>query len=588
MKRFLEFFVSVLLGYSALAQDYSLTKSPMRNPVPSTARGGVTSWLRPQVSTFFVNMTNLPANKTYNLRVGKMTVLQFRPNSNGFANLAFSTTNRPGYRVMRFDPRGKTIAVTTGTNVVLQTSIATSGETVGTTAAEKARLPRLTGTGSAEATFFKEADGTRRFRVQLNGVTDTNWSVFVNGFRRASIQTTNGIGEVTLRSDGTNSQGRVLNFEPRGQVIDIAQGAVLRFSGKFAARAQDVNVATPAVNYYQIPSTDADSNGTATARLRIDRDANRDFSVELEDVPTGTYQLIANGAVAASIVVVESTTDTRGQIEFSTSEDDDHLPLPFDPLAVVLTIRKDNLVYFRGRLMSTTGVSTLTDPLFIRENLVSTGLIPGANGGAKLEVNTFGHAEFNVQIENVTEGSYEVWVGGVLRGTLVAQLDDGTVGGQLRFVDPSELGRLPLTFDPRGQLLQVRATNGILFTHIFGEGGTNGVSGLPPVRIEVPIFSTGASASATAKAKFERDEDEREFEVEVRNLPAGSYGVLVGGTPRGTLVVSPVSVGTSGRIEFDDDAEDANEFPLTFSPLGEEVVIRSGGTVYFRRVFPPF
>ena len=82
--------------------------------------------------------------------------------------------------------------------------------------------------------------------------------------------------------------------------------------------------------------------------------------------------------------------------------------------------------------------------------LVSTGVDADAHGFASYE-STSDEQEFEVEVEDLPDGSYELRVGGISRATI--QVDDEE--GEVKFNKPARAGRLLLDFDPRGQLIEV-------------------------------------------------------------------------------------------------------------------------------------
>ena len=68
--------------------------------------------------------------------------------------------------------------------------------------------------------------------------------------------------------------------------------------------------------------------------------------------------------------------------------------------------------------------------------------------------------DFKVEAEDVPDGSYRIFVGGVDRGELVVNLGQG----ETEFRSPVEPGKILLTFDPRGQLIEVHDAQGAILT----------------------------------------------------------------------------------------------------------------------------
>ena len=325
-------------------------------------------------------------------------------------------------------------------------------------------------------------------------------------------------------------------------------------------------------------------------KLKVKQDARQECSIELEDVPVGTYELLANGAAVANIEVTTDDDGTEGEVEFSNGGDDsDELPLTFDPETSVFTVQRDGVVYFQGSLTFVGNGGAGTDsPVSIEERMASTGLDPNASADAEFEIDDRGRQEFSVEIEDVPAGEYELWVGGVLRGTITAALnDDDEIEGEIEFSSSDDDDdELPLNFDPRGQLIEVKNASGTFFSHTFGNGDANSGPSASPVMIKLPLFSAGTLPGATAKMKFKRDDDgEESFEVEIEDAPLGSYELWVGTVKRANIVVNNTESGTEGEVEFE-ESPDSGDLLLDFDPRGELISIVRNGVTHFERLLP--
>lgn len=96
-----------------------------------------------------------------------------------------------------------------------------------------------------------------------------------------------------------------------------------------------------------LTSTGADANASARARLRQRDDCRRDFSVEIEDVDAGDYELVVNDVVRGTIAARPTASGVEGEIELEAADNQPHpLTLDFDPLGAVIEIRRAGVVYF--------------------------------------------------------------------------------------------------------------------------------------------------------------------------------------------------------------------------------------------------
>jgi hypothetical protein len=569
------------------AEDSSSIRLRLQNTgVDADANGTLQSLLKPRRSTFAVEVNRLAPSSIYRFVVRGIPEATFTTDGRGHARLSFANPARRNGRLLDFDPRGQEVSVQQDTNVILKAIVSGAGEPENISVSESAAIARLEdNTGRAAARYRVLRSGKRLFTVSLANVRNADWSVYVDGVLRGEIEIHGRRGSLTF-DDHPGRNEELLDFDPRGHVVDIAIGTNLIFSGQVRARGRGASSDRPLVRGALIPSTGIDPDGTARARFRVDHDARRRFSIELEDVPSGAYELLADNVYQGTIQVVATADSTTGEREFSNSSDDvGELPLTFDPLTAAFTVQQSGVVFFQGTLTSPPPALT-NGPASIREALTSTGADADASADGRYEVDDRGRTKFSVEIEDVEAGSYGLWVANVRRGTIVAQLRDGRIQGELEFSsDDDDSGELPLNFDPFGQLVEVKFGETVLFSHLFGVGETNGTV-VTPMQIELPLFAATNLNSATARMKFKRDDrNRRSFEVEMEDAPLGDYTLTVGGSQRGTISMVNGNNGTRGHIEFEDELA-AGDFPLTFDPLGQFVTIERNGVVWFQRVLP--
>lgn len=598
---------AVLIAASALghSSDSSSISLPLQNTgIDADAAGKVAISLRSSSSVLGVTVSKLDANRAYAVQIGAIVEGQILTDKKGSGRISFKT--KSASNPLDFDPRGETIMIHDGTNAVLQAVVSAAGEPAGSDVSERTQLqPQVPGDlikGRAE--YRARKNGRREFRVKVERFTDSVLELFVGGVKRGDLRLSGREAKIDF---STNPKGHdlLLDFDPRGQVVDVVQAGVIRLSGVLAAKATNVNVALPSTTILNLPSTGVDANGTARAKLRVRENARKDFSIELEDVPVGDYELVANDNVVGVIRVVNTASGTEGEIEFNAGDDhpDGELPLTFDPAGAHIVIRQGATVYFDGVFGSSSGGTGSTgggvvfppEPAAkIEENLARTGVIPGASGNAKYEIRDNGRRKFSVEIEDAPVGGYSLRVGGDHRGTIrVVTVTGGTEGEiEFNYGDDHPDGELPLTFDPRGLLIEVLNENGtVIFSHQFGggsaPGGTGTGSGAGECEVKLPLISTGADPNASAEAKFRRKANgDEDLEVEVEDVAVGAYELLVGGEVRATIQVVTVEGGTRGKVEFDSDSPQAGELLLNFPVAGQEIVIRREGTTYFSRVMP--
>ena len=363
----------------------------------------------------------------------------------------------------------------------------------------------------------------------------------------------------------------------------------------------------------QLVSTGVISGASGKADFES-RPGRTDFSVEVEDLPLGTYSLNIGGISRGSITVVDTVNGPEGEIEFRSPPEPGKELLDFDPRGQIIEVLQGSTVVLESIAPDSgdiPGGDQGNPPPFgdseIDVSLVNAGVFPAGSGDAEFEQES-NRVDFDVEIEDVPAGGYTLAVGGVERGTI--QVVDTVNGpeGELEFRFPAEPGKLPLDFDPRGQLIEVSDASGLVFSVNFpsagggddddsgggdddGSGGDDDSGGgdddsSDPGEIEVSLNNAGVFPAASGDARYRIDDDgDRDFDVEIEDLPVGGYDLVVGGVQRGTISVVAGDDGNEGEIEFGNPA-DPDELPLDFDPRGELIEIFDGGTLVFSVNFP--
>jgi hypothetical protein len=225
------------------------------------------------------------------------------------------------------------------------------------------------------------------------------------------------------------------------------------------------------------------------------------------------------------------------------------------------------------------------------------GLVPAREG-----ITGSGHAdfeeradrtEFSVEVEDLADGNYRIIVGGVDRGPLIINMGIG----ETEFRSPVESGKILLTFDPRGELIEVHNSQGAVLTSgdvVFDDddddGGDDGDDGedidFGTTEIEVEFTNTGVFPQASGDARLRPREDRTDFRVEIEDAPAGSYDLRIGGNIVGTIQAVIMQDGTiEGELEFRNPVE-PGKILLDFDPRGQQIDVLDGTTVVLETLFP--
>jgi len=428
-----------------------------------------------------------------------------------------------------------------------------------------ARMQFICGGGSG-------ATAPARFAVLVKRATPaTALTLSVGGIPRATAMTSRS-GTVRFFFGANGAPGQPLDFDPRGRTVEVedARGTLLSNT-----RPDGGNPAgTRIVERVRLVSTGAIAGASGNARLR-ERHGERDFDVEVEDVPDGVYTLLVDTVERGTITV----TAGKGEIEFSSGGDDaDELPLDFDPLGALIQVAQGSTIVLSGTLLAdATGVNVCT-PSESTTVLANVGADPDASGRARFRVRDDCDRQFEVEIEDLPIGTYDVVVGGVVRGAI--ELVDHE--GEIKFeTDADEPGEVLLDFDPTGQTIEIRQGATVFLSSTVGnpEPGT-----CDQIDVEPTVTNTGADPDADGKVRFRQDTNcDRDLRVEAEDLAVGDYELVVGGVVRGTLTVPAGD--NKGELEFDSTREES-KLLLDFDPRGALIEVRQGATVFLTATIP--
>ncbi|MEO7432654.1 MAG: hypothetical protein ABIR62_11665 [Dokdonella sp.] len=223
---------------------------------------------------------------------------------------------------------------------------------------------------------------------------------------------------------------------------------------------------------------------------------------------------------------------------------------------------------------------TASSDLRIVQFFTNTGVVAAASGRARFDQRS-DRSDFNVEVEKLPAGAYDLRVGGSIRATL--QVAASATETEVEFRSPAEPGKPLLDFDPRDQTVEILRGTTVLLTTPFGHA-TPG-SGPPSASQQYELRVQTTRNGPKLDAKLRQSTTKSEFNVEIEQVAAGSYVLAVGGVEHGTIVVTAVPGGTEGEIEFRNPAEPAH-LALDFDPRGQLVQILSAGTVVISGTFP--
>ncbi len=226
-------------------------------------------------------------------------------------------------------------------------------------------------------------------------------------------------------------------------------------------------------------------------RVRFDlRPGQAEFSVELLDMPIGSYLVLIDGRPVGSIGVTNFLSGTRGRLQLSSPVQNGDGMLDFDPRGADLQfVRVPSLVSQWDPVRLPASTEPLRDPVTppdlersgpvsvaLGEESLAPGnqLPPGPPFQSPALVAEFEpqRGELVIEVEGLPVGRYDIESGGVPRGELqVEALGNGSYG-RLVFRHPTAAAALPLNFDPRGQGFILTRNGSTVFNFVLpGDGG---------------------------------------------------------------------------------------------------------------------
>ena len=368
----------------------------------------------------------------------------------------------------------------------------------------------------------------------------------------------------------------------------------------------------------QLVSTGVVSGASGKADFES-RPGRTDFSVEIEDLPLGVYSLNIGGIARGSITVVDTVNGPEGEIEFRSPPEPGKELLDFDPRGQIIEVLQGSTVVLESIAPDSgdiPGSDQGNPPPFgdseIEVSLVNAGVsrpAPAMRSSSRSPIESISTSKSRTCPWAATRLPSAVSSAAPSRSWIRSTAPRANWNS----VFPAEPGKLPLDFDPRGQLIEVSDASGLVFSVNFPSTGgamttipvetTMVVTTTVPVETTVPATMTpatmtsdpgeiqvslnnaGVFPAASGDARYRIDDDgDRDFDVEIEDLPVGGYDLVVGGVQRGTIGRRDDD-GNEGEIEFGNPADD-DELPLDFDPRGELIEIFDGGTLIFSVNFP--
>ncbi|GAB4549986.1 MAG: hypothetical protein Tsb0013_11560 [Phycisphaerales bacterium] len=306
------------------------------------------------------------------------------------------------------------------------------------------------------------------FKVEIEDLPDGEYWLYVDGVLRSGIVVTMGEGEVEF-SDPPRRGKLPLDFDPDGALIEIVEGEAVILAG-LADFAHQVAPQTefPKQNVKQdLTVVDIDQPSRAQCRIKFKSNPSKaQFEIDAKRLMDGTYTVMVDGQPVATV----ETRRGRFKERFDTKPRGNKRLLTFDPSGATIELMRGDTLAFTTELMGE-GLGDGVDPLGeLVAPLTNTGVDLDGSGEAEYRVRP-DEAEFEVEIEDVPVGTYDLLLDGLKVGEIeVVDTPDGTEGEIEFSTDTDDLDELPLDFDPIGRTIQVVGSDGLVYFSLVFDG----------------------------------------------------------------------------------------------------------------------
>ncbi len=319
--------------------------------------------------------------------------------------------------------------------------------------------------GSEGDAELRVRGGRTDFKVEIEDVPDGEYWVYVDGVVRSNIVVVLGEGEIEF-ADPPRRGKLALDFDPDGALVEIVEGEsrILAGLADFVADAYPASM-FPKQNVNQT-MTVADPAQSSRAKCKVKFKSNTkkaELRIDGSKLLDGTYTLIVGGETVGTLET------RRGKIKqrFSTKAKGNDLPLTFDPTGKTIDLMREGVMAFTTGLDAQSlggGILPLGE---IERDLVNTGVDFDASGDVRLRTRP-DETDFDVEIEDVPVGVYDLLIDGFKTGEITVVVVPGGTEGEIEFsTNSDDADELPLTFEPLGRTIQVSREGVVYLSLVF-------------------------------------------------------------------------------------------------------------------------
>jgi len=304
---------------------------------------------------------------------------------------------------------------------------------------------------------------------------DAGYRMLADGVEKASFDT-DGSGKAKLEfiTPHDDGDGEIpLDFDPRTKEITIQDGDTV------VLRVDLQNLDSPKQNLKDRTDLEPEPGveGDAQARFDVRPNGRKELRIKLKGVDEGSYLIVVNDEERGSI-----ETNSGGGGKFSFLERQNGKPvkektgkdgkghnkrtaLDFDPYTAFIEIFLDPdgeepSLAFSGAMLAQLPGLTACDPVAIDLGPEEAG---GGSLSASFSLDERCERAWSVSLEEVVDGTLDLYVGA--SGPFPIEIDGGA--GEIVFSTEPEAGEEPLTFDPRGEAMEVYDGGDLIYEGVF-------------------------------------------------------------------------------------------------------------------------
>lgn len=463
---------------SAEARDLSLIRGDFENSgVVSNAKGTARAIFTPNNPKFRLDLSGLTPNTTYQFSVDGILEETIEADRRGGIHKDFRLSPSANKLALDFDPRGAVLGINDGTDEVLSMIFSGEGEPDKMRVDERTDLVRAESETRGRVSLrYLEQNNQDRFIAHFLGLERGDYEFFVDGQLVDEISLNKGrstqrtfrlwkgmhAAKKNPKIGHGNDKNKVLDFDPRGLVVDVVREDEIIFSGEMLAQIEGINGVQIGEASLDLTSTGLDVDATGSALLSLDEEGVLSLTVEVGDLPAGDYDVLVGGTNRGTLTVTGAEPGSTRTLVFASEPEADELLLDFDVFGQTVEVRQGANSYFTATLPLT--LTELPPPTTVHTELplLNQGEIETASSHIELTTEADALVELEIDLSGVPVGNYDFKVGGVVKGTIVVADVDGVISGELRFANDGIA--TPLNFDPRDQTVTIEQGADILLS----------------------------------------------------------------------------------------------------------------------------